>query len=349
MAFSCGEILLQLLIIGLSNGAIIALNALGVTLVYSIVRTINFAYGDLFSLASVVSATALLGLGVSAAQQHSGFGAALAMVAALALAAGSSAGLNVAIERLAFRPFRAANSTAPLIATIGISFMLYQGALLLRNFTNAVIPGEHRSVPGIPEVPRRRLPELLPETDVLRSLGINLDVSYPLKDLLLVLFAIAVCLLTHRALARTRVGRALRACAQDPEMAQLCGVNRDGTIRLVFALGGALGGVAAWAFTLYHTHPFTNYGVQSGLLAFTAAILGGVGRPRGALLSGLTLGVLAAFSDYFLATQWTPVLSMAVLIALLVLRPTGLAGDQGDDAPTPGIGAPAAAPRRRLG
>lgn len=343
VSFSCGEILLQLLIIGLSNGAILALNALGVTLVYSIVRTINFAYGDLFSLASVVSASALLGLGVSAAGQHSGIGAALAMLAALALAAGGGAGLNVAIERLAFRPFRAASGTAPLIATIGISFMLYQGALFLRTFTNAVIPGEHRSVPGIPEVPRLRLPELLPETDVLRMLGLRLEVSYPLKDLLLVLFAIAVCLLTHRALARTRAGRALRACAQDPEMAQLCGVNRDGTIRLAFALGGALAGVGAWAFTLYHTHPFTNYGAQSGLLAFTAAILGGVGRPRGALLSGLTLGVLASFSDYFLATQWTPVLSMAVLIALVVLKP---AGGQSAEAPAPAV-SDSPAPRRQ--
>ncbi|MBC8160593.1 MAG: hypothetical protein H7Z42_05165 [Roseiflexaceae bacterium] len=119
---------------------------------------------------------------------------------------------------------------------------------------------------------------------------------------------------------------ALLACAQDPEMAQLCGIDRDRAITATFAIGGALAGAAAFVFALYYTHPYTLYGAQSGLIAFTAAMLGGIGRPRGALLAGLMLGIVAAFSDFYLAVQWTPVLLLALLIGLLVLRPAE-AGD----------------------
>ena len=147
----------------------------------------------------------------------------------------------------------------------------------------------------------------------------------------MLLLAVTLALLVGWFLNRTRSGRALRAGAQDAEMAQLCGVNRDGTIRLAFAIGGALAGASAFIFTIYYSHPFTEHGAESGLFAFTAAVLGGIGRPRGAFLSGLLLGVLAAFSDFFISSQWTPVVVLLVLIALLALRPTGLNGEDRDE------------------
>ncbi len=326
---SCADLLLQILVIGLSNGAVIALNAIGVTLVYGAVRLINFAYGDLFALTTVVVVVMVRGLGLLPGM------AALPLFGGLALALVASMGfgtaLNVAVERVAFRPFRGGMRLAPLIATVGLSFMLYEAALVWRT-SDKSIPGAHHSVPGVPEVPRLGVYDLLPNFDLVRAAGLPLHVVYTLKDLLVLLLASGLALLVGWFLRRTPAGRALRACAQDAEMSRLCGVDLNGTIRLAFALGGALSGAAAFIFTVYYTHPYTEYGVQSGLFAFTAAILGGIGRPRGAFISGLLLGVFAAFSDFFFASQWTPVLLMLVLIAVLTIRPTGLLGeDQSED------------------
>ncbi len=332
---SCGEVLAQLLVIGLANGAIIALNAISVTLIYSIVRIINFAHGDLFSLTTVVVASAVVQLGL-----HGGLAPGL-LVAGLAAALGIAmlfgTGLSVAIEQIGYRPFRSSSRLAPLMATIGISFMLYQGALFLRTLTNAVIPGEHRSVPGIPELSRFKIPDLLPTTDLVAAAGVRSSVVVQVRDVLVVLLAVAIALLMTGFLRRTRAGRSLRACAHDPLMAQLCGINYSRSIRLAFAISGAVAGVAATVFALYYTAPFTNYGAQSGLIAFTAAMLGGIGRPVGALLSGLLLGLLAALSDYFLAAQWTPALILAILVGLLVLRNSRASMGESDSGPAPQI------------
>jgi branched-chain amino acid transport system permease protein len=322
----CSEILLRLLAIGLSSGAVIALNAIGVTLVYGVVRTINFAYGDIFALTSAIAAWAIILIGVGPESSPLALAGGLLLV--LVLAASWAALLNVAVERAAFQPFRGRSRVAPLIATIGLSFMLYQGALGLRYLTNAVIPGEHRSVPGVPELPRLDVPTLLPRYDILSALGLRLEVAYPLRDLLVPLVACALALGVSWFLRATRVGRSLRACSQDPEMAQLCGVNLNGTIRLAFALGGVLAGASALIYVLYYTAPFSQYGAQSGLTAFTAAVLGGIGQPMGAFAAGLLLGILAALSDYFLAAQWTPVVILSMLILLLLLRPLGLLGEE---------------------
>ncbi|KAB8141518.1 ABC transporter permease [Chloroflexia bacterium SDU3-3] len=318
---TCAEIVLRLLAIGLSNGAIIALNAIGVTLVYSVVRLINFAHGDLFALATVLAAFVIEKLGLSPSTPPLALAGGIAL--AFVLASGAGALLNVAIERAAFRPFRSGPRIAPLIATIGISFILYQVALLARYITNAYIPGEHRSVPGIPELPRFRIPQLLPDVDLVAALGLPLRVQYPLRDALMPLVALALAALVGLFL-RSRMGKALQACAQDAEMAELCGIDRTRAIQIIFAIGGAMAGASALAYALYYTHPYTLYGAQSSLTALTAAVLGGIGRPRGAFLAGLMLGVVASFSDYFLQVQWTPVVLLGLLIVLLVVRPTGL-------------------------
>ncbi|HLF02803.1 MAG TPA: ABC transporter permease [Anaerolineales bacterium] len=180
----------------------------------------------------------------------------------------------------------------------------------------------------MPEVPLEdRIPDLLPDFDIVQAVGLPLKVVFRFNDLFILLLAVVCAVAVSLFLYRSATGRAIRACAQNAELAQMNGVNLDGAIQRAFAFGGALAGAAAFAFALYYTRPFGNHGAQSGLLAFTAAILGGIGNPTGALLSSLILGVCAALSDYFLAAQWTPVLMQVLLIGLLVLRPTGIIGD----------------------
>ena len=284
---TCLEVMLQLLVIGLSNGAVIALNALGVTLVYGAVRTINFAHGDLFALATVVITFVIRSLSIQQGNGPLALISGLVIALSVGLLFGST--LNVAIEHLAFRPFRGGSRLAPVIATVGLSFVLYQGALIWRKLQPDWIPTEHRSVPGVPEVPRLTIPDFLGRRNLLEGSGLN--VVYTIKDLLVLLIAIGLVLAVSWFLNRTRRGRALRACAQDAELARLCGVNHDGTIRLAFAIGGALAGAAAFVFALYYDRPFGQHGAQSGLIALTAAVLGGIGRPKGALLGWVNCSV----------------------------------------------------------
>jgi branched-chain amino acid transport system permease protein len=321
--------LLRLLTIGLSNGAIIALNAIAVTVAYSVVRKINFAHGDMFALLSVLVTALVAASGLQAGTPLPILLGTLVLI--LLLTAGAGALFGATIERVAFRPFRRNATIAPLIATIGISFMLYQAALGLRYLTNIYIRGEHRSVPGVPELPRIRVPDLLPDVNLVRALGLPIRLTISLHDLFVLGLAVGLAFAVNYLMQRTRLGRMLRACTDDPEMAQLCGVSYNRAVRSAFALSGALAGVAACAFALYYGQPFTQYGAQSGLIAFMAAVLGGIGRPIGALLAGLVLGVVAAFSDYFLTTQWTPVLLMGILLVLLFLRPRGLRDEGGSD------------------
>lgn len=314
----CAEVLLQILIYGLSNGAALALMAVGVTVVYGTVRTLNLAHGDVFALTSVLTTSLVTGLGLQPDWPPSWLLASLVLIFAAALAFGAL--LSVGIEQAAFKPFRGRSRLAPLIATLGLSFVLYQGALFWRTTLRSWIPGDHRSVPGLPEVPTDGIPDLLPNLNLIKALGLPLHITFRASDLFVIVVSALCTLGCLWFLQRTRTGRAIRACAQNPEMAQLCGVDLDGTIRWAFAFGGALAGAAGFVFALYYARPFGQHGAQSGLLAFAAAILGGVGNPLGALVSGVGLGVFTAYSDFFFAAQWTPVLLQLLLIALLIAR-----------------------------
>lgn len=318
------ETLLQLLIIGLTNGAVIGLNAIAVTVIYGTVRTLNLAYGDIFALTTIIitSLVSALGLNLAVAPLTLMGGLLLTLVGGVLF----GAGLNLAVERTAFAPFRGRSKLAPLMATLGLSFVLYQISLIWRYFLPNWLPGEHRSVPGVPELPRDRIPELLPTFNLL---GESSRVILTPKEVAVMLMALACAVGVWLFLQRTRTGRAIRAISQNEELAHIVGVNPAAIIRRAFVLGGALAGVAAFVFAMYYTRPFANAGAQSGLIAFAAAILGGIGNPIGALLAGLLLGIGAAFSDRFLLTQWTPVLIQALLITLLVLRPGGLGSDDG--------------------
>jgi branched-chain amino acid transport system permease protein len=327
----CAEVILQLLVFGLSNGAILALNAIGITVVYSTVRTLNLAHGDVFALTSVLVTTLLNAWGVQSDWPTLSRAGALALTLGIAILFGAA--LNVGIEQIAFRPFRGRSRLAPLIATLGVSFILYQIALIWR--TTTWVYGVHHGDGGpVNQVPLNSIPDLLPTFNLIKALGWPLNVTLGINNVLIWGLAGAGAVGVSLFLSRTHIGRAIRACSQNPQLAQLCGVNPDAAIRQAFAFGGGLAGAAAFVFTLYYSRSFGQHGAQSGLLAFTAALLGGVGSPVGALASGLILGGLSAFSDYFLAAQWTPVLLQVVLIGLLVLRPTGLSGDESRDEAT---------------
>jgi len=252
-------------------------------------------------------------------------------VGALLLLAGVGAivgaSLNSAVERLAFRPFRGrADAVGPLIASVGLAFVLFQAAIWWYEVATAPPSGIVGHV-GV-EMPYLAVPDLVPAAELLGG-----PVSFTLKDGLVLLLAGAVVLGLDRALARARIGRMLRATAQDPEMAALSGVDPARAQTLAFALAGALSGLGAAIYAAYYGGAYAQHGLRSGLAAMTAAILGGVGSPRGALVGGVLIGLFSSFADYFLDAKWTPVLVLLLLIALLALRPSGLLG-------TPPLAAP---------
>jgi branched-chain amino acid transport system permease protein len=327
---NCLEVMLQLLVFGLSNGAVLALNAISVTVVYGAVRTLNLAHGDVFSLTSALVTSIIIGLNVKASWPPGYLFGILLLCLAAAVAFGML--LNVGLERVAFRPFRGRSRLAPLIATLGISFILFQAAMIWRTHQASWIPGEHRSVPGLPEVPTDGIPNLLPDFNLVRMLGQPFNITFRFNDLFILVLAIACAVGTHAFLRNTRTGRAIRAAMENPTLAQMIGVDLNATIRRAFAIGGFLAGVAAFIFAIYYGRPFGQNGAQSGLFAFTAAMLGGIGNPLGALVSALLMGVFSSFSDYLISAEWTPVLLLALLIGLLILRPEGFfaEGDPND-------------------
>jgi branched-chain amino acid transport system permease protein len=313
-------IALQLLIYGVTNGAVVALNAIGFSLAYSVARQINLAHGNVFALSTVIVASCATWLGVGA---DAPLGQRLlAFLAATLGGAVCGLALNVGIERLAFRPFaRGGDSLGPLIATVGLSFVLLQAAIWWRTlFPN---PRSLQSMllhNGV-VVPLLAMPDLIPSVE----LGWG-GVSFTLKDVFVLAFGALLAVGVSAFLMRTRAGRLLRAAAFDAELTSLSGGNPERARLLAFAVAGALAGLAAAIFAAYYGAASGQFGLRTGLAAITAAVLGGVGNPRGALLAGVLLGVVGAFNDYLLDPQWTPVLVLVLLIGLLAWRPHGVLG-----------------------
>jgi len=318
---NCNDLLFQLLIFGLVNGAILALNAIGVTVIYSTVRTINLAHGDVFALTTVLITSTINTIGL---KPDWPLLTRLLILAGILLAAILfGALLSLGVEETAFRPFRGRSRLAPVIASLGISFILYQGSLVWRAYQASFIRGEHRSVPGLNEVPTDGIPNFLPAGNLLSG-----KVVLQSGDLIVFAAAILFVAIVTYILMHTELGKSIRAIAQNEELAQIVGVSRDSAIQRAFILGGALAGAAAFVFALYYSRPFGQAGQESGLMAFAAALLGGIGSPIGAMVSGLLLEVAGSFSDYFLNAQWTPVLVLGLLTVLLLWRRGGLTGSE---------------------
>jgi branched-chain amino acid transport system permease protein len=290
---------------GLSNGAIWALVALGYTLVYGIIELINFAHGEVFMMGSLVSAGFFGTLGLTAATGVGGL--ILGLLVTLILAMLASGALNVMIERVAYRPLRTAPKLAPLITAVGFSFILQNVGILW--------------IGGSPE----GIPDLINAQKELVNIG---GVSISQGDVLAVATTIPLVLLLTTFVSQSRLGRAMRATAQDPEAARLMGINVDTTISLTFLLGGILAGAAGLIYALYQTTIWYLQGFQAGLIAFTAAVMGGIGNLAGAVLGGFIIGIIQQISDNRIGGEWTPAIVFAYLVVIMVFRPQGLLGEQ---------------------
>jgi branched-chain amino acid transport system permease protein len=298
------SVLLQQVINGLSLGAMYALLALGFTLVYGILELINFAHFNVFMVASFVGMWALELVGVSG-QGHSLAGFALAGTLAFAfvvtmLVAG---GMGVAIERLLLRPLRSVKGPAAMITTIGVSYILFNTILLTagadaKNFPN-------------------------PMPAIRWQFG---QVTLELREVLIWAITAVLMVALHLFVHRTRLGKAMRATAQDPEAARMMGVEVDRVIVTAFFLGSALAGAAALIFGLYYNFTSFIIGYTAGLRAFTAAVLGGIGSVGGAMVGGLLIGLIESLGGQLIAVRWTDVIIFSILILVLVFVPSGLFG-----------------------
>ena len=294
---------LQIMTYGFTDGAIYALVAIGYTMVYGIIELINFAHGDVFTLGAAVSIPIFGAFGLAEGNAL-GLLSVLALVAAFAITMVLVGVLNVAIERIAYRPLRNAPRLAPLITAVGVSFML-EGIMALWIGNSTV-----------------HYPDLLPSTRY--SLGGGASLGF--KDIFVVVVAVILVAALTAFIGRTKLGTAMRATAQDKEAAQLMGIDINRTIAATFFIGAALAGAGGIVFGLYYNSINFQLGFSAGLFAFTAAVFGGIGNIQGAALGGLIIGLVRAFSDGYLRSEWTDVLIFAILILVLVFRPTGLLG-----------------------
>jgi branched-chain amino acid transport system permease protein len=294
----------QVLAIGLSNGALYALIALGYTMVYGIIELINFAHGDLFMLGSVFAA---IFLEEWLNKTRSSLGGWLWLAAILIVVMVVCATINVLIELLAYRRLRNAPKLAPLITAVGVSFILQNIGILL----NGSAPNSRASV--------------LPQ----ESIGIG-SVQIRIKYLVVVAVTVPLLLLMTWIVQKTRTGKAMRAVAQDRDASLLMGINVDRMISYTFALGGALAGAAGTLFVQVNGQTRYDAGFRLGLIAFTAAVLGGVGNFLGAVIGGVLIGVIQGLNDsglgFFPGQKWTQTVMFSILIAMIIFRPGGIFG-----------------------
>src|SRR6201987_1914782 len=297
-------VLLQQVINGLSLGAMYALLALGFTLVYGILELINFAHFNVFMVSSFVGMWALQLLGISG-QGHVLTGLALAGALIFVFAVTMLAGgvLGVAIERLSLRPLRGVPGTAAMITTIGVSYILFNVSLL------TVRAGSENYPKPLPAL-RWQFGQVVVE----------------LRELLIWGVSLVLMIALHLFVSRTRLGKAMRATAQDAEAARMMGVNVDRIIVMAFFLGSALAGAAALIFGLYYNYTSFIIGYTAGLRAFTAAVLGGIGSVPGAMVGGVLIGLIETLGGQLMAVRWTDVIIFSILILVLVFVPTGLFG-----------------------
>jgi branched-chain amino acid transport system permease protein len=295
---------LQILVFGLADGAIYALVALGYTMVYGIIELINFAHGDVFTLAAYIGA-ALLGF-FATNENNATVGNLLGLVLVIPVVMLIMGGINVAIERVAYRPLRNAPRLAPLITAIGMSFLI-EGVMFLWKGPATV-----------------HFPNLLPHGPGFETYIGGVFIGF--KDVFVVVAAAILVALLALFINRSKLGKAMRATAQDRDAAQLMGIDINRTIAATFFIGAFLAGAGGIIWGLYFNTFYYQLGFRTGLIAFTAAVFGGIGNIPGAALGGLIIGLVAAFSDGYIGSKWTQVVVFGILILVLVFRPTGLLG-----------------------
>jgi branched-chain amino acid transport system permease protein len=294
-------IFLQQLINGSTTGTLFALIAIGYTMVYGIIELINFAHGDLFMLGSflaltLVSAMKLETLGPT--------GAAAGITLTFLVSMGFCAGLNFLQDKIVYRPLRNAPKLSPLVSAIGVSF---------------VFMGLGQIWKGVADI---NFPDVIPNRNLLAGEGLR----FTAKDLLVILVTVPLMAALTLFVRFTKLGKAMRATAQNPTAARLMGIDVDRVIGATFAIGGLLAGAASVIYGLTINTVSFQMGYQNGLYAFTAAVLGGIGNLPGAMLGGVVIGLVRSLGSQYVGEQWTSALVFAILIVLLVFRPQGLLG-----------------------
>jgi branched-chain amino acid transport system permease protein len=293
-------------LIGITNGCIYALVALGYSLVYGILELINFAHGDVFMLGGMFAVTlgTAFGLETGAADLWP------LIIVCLIFSMVCCAVINATIEFVAYRPLRGATRLAPLITAIGMSFIIEDVGLIWKgpNYVN--------------------FPNVLPVSNLF-SIG---SVGVPWTTPIVVLLTIPVLLTLLWLVQRTKQGKAMRATAQDMEASAIMGINVDRTISFTFLIAGALAGAAGLVYALAETTVRYDQGFTLGLIAFTSAVLGGIGNLPGAVLGALLIGLIQAFNEgltwHAPGSDWTESLVFTILIMILVFRPEGLLGER---------------------
>lgn len=308
------QLLPSVLLEGLLLGCVYAMIALGYTMVYGVLGLINFAHSEVFMIGAVTGVEVYRYLGPQVGNPY------LLAVLAMLMAAVVSGGVAMAIERLAYRPLRRRGSTnrlVPLITAIGVSFFLQDFVRLIEG----VWHGEfYLNYPS-----NARLE---------RTFALPLEMTIQVKSIIVVTVTVLMLFGLDHLVRRTRLGKAIRAVAQDLSTASLMGINPDRIIARTFLIGGALGGVAGVLFGLLYSQINPFVGFVPGIKAFTAAVLGGIGNIYGAVLGGLVLGVLETTSGtylYFLTegvigNEYKDVVGFVILVMLLLFRPQGLLG-----------------------
>jgi branched-chain amino acid transport system permease protein len=297
-------VLLQQVVNGLSLGAMYALLALGFTLVYGILELINFAHFNVFMVASFIGMWALQLLGISGqGEVLTGLALAGSLGFAFVVTMASAGVIGVVIERLSLRPLRGVRGTAAMITTIGVSYILFNIILL-------TVGAGSENYPNPLPVMRWQFGQVVVQ----------------LKELLIWGVSLALMVGLHLFVNSTRLGKAMRATAQDAEAARMMGVDVDRVIVTAFFLGSALAGAAALIFGLYYNYTSFIIGYSAGLRAFTAAVLGGIGSIPGAMVGGLLIGLIETLGGQLIAVRWTDVIIFSILVLVLVFVPAGLFG-----------------------
>jgi branched-chain amino acid transport system permease protein len=293
---------------GLVLGALIGVIALGYTMVYGIIQLINFAHGEVFMVGAYGGLATLTYLLPSAVAQHWYFALPLVVVGGALV----SAAVAVAMERFAYRPLRDAPRLAPLITALGVSVALQEAVRVFYPNGTAALPFPDLFIPGTLEIPVS---------------GGTVPVKY--SGILLIAVSLTLALGLQVFIERSRLGRAMRATAEDRDVARLMGIDPDRVIVATFVIGGALAGVGGVLYGAYLNNINIDMGFQNGIFAFTAAVLGGIGNIRGAVVGGLAIGLTKSLGGQYLpgGTAYDYVWIFVVLILVLVFRPQGFFGE----------------------
>ncbi len=306
----------QVLMDGIVLGFMYALIALGYTMVYGVLEFINFAHSEIFMFGAFVGVEILLGL------KARGFldllNPFLVLLLILLLAMALSGALAVAIERVAYRPLRGAPRLVPLISAIGVSFFLQDAVRLVESLW------------------RNAFYLVYPTVDIFNQrIQIGQTLDFSLKSFIIIIAALLMLVCLQFVVNKTKVGKAIRAVAEDQATASLMGINVNRMISLTFLIGGAMGGAAGVLFGVQYSaiNPFTGF--IPGIKAFTAAVLGGIGNIPGAMVGGLVLGLLETFAASYLSlltggafgAEYKDILAFSILILILIFRPRGLLGE----------------------